>query len=450
MATKKTATQARNSKAETTQAGKTAQAKLAKAGKTTKKTATRTTSEAKAPKSKTTRTKSAKAKKTQRPAATPMKVYTDMLAHLADDNRFRHIPEAYQPQSRKEERIDLASNDYLGLGAEADLYREEFLQRFPDAVFSSSASRLLSRHNKYHNLLEALLEELYGKPALLFNSGYHANVGIIQALAVPGTMFVADKLVHASAIDGMRLSGAEFKRFPHNAVSKLRRILNENYEEYDRFVVIVESIYSMDGDLTPLRELVKVRKEYPKVMLYVDEAHAFGVRGKRGLGLAEEYKLIDQIDIIIGTLGKAAASAGAFAICSREMKDYLINCARSFIFSTAISPAQAAWSILMIEKIITMNDRRERLKELSREFVKQMEKRNNMETPSDSQIVPMIIGDAGEAVNLSNHLRANGFDALAIRKPTVAAGTERIRFSLNALLTKKDITRLVGAIGKYR
>ncbi len=397
-------------------------------------------------------------KETARPDAAPLKVYSDMLTHLREDNRFRQIPESLEDSinaslaepEKSLKTIDLLSNDYLGLGSEAEKYEAEFRRRFPDAFMTSSASRLLSRRNKYHNRLEKYLEELYGRPALLFNSGYHANVGVIQALAVPSTMFIADKLVHASAIDGLRLSLADFKRFPHNSISRLKRILNENYDSYDRFVVIVESIYSMDGDIAPLRELAELKKAYPKVILYVDEAHAFGVRGNRGLGLCEERNLLDDFDIIVGTLGKAAASAGAFVICSEMMKDYLINCTRSFIFSTAISPAQAAWSILMIEKIIGMNDRREHLKEISREFVEQMERRNNIETPSTTQIVPMIIGDAGEAMLMADYLRANGFDTLAIRKPTVPAGSERLRFSLNALLTKKDITRLVGIIGKYR
>ncbi|MDE6272426.1 MAG: 8-amino-7-oxononanoate synthase [Muribaculaceae bacterium] len=411
-----------------------------------------------AKKSSVTKSKSASAKSStvrtrnqiKRPAAEPLKVYSQILDHLRDDNRFRIIPEDFPRPGRKSAPIDLLSNDYLGLGAEAGKYKEEFLQRFPDATMTSSASRLLSRRNKYHNRLESFLEELYGRPALLFNSGYHANVGIIQALAVPSTMFIADKLVHASAIDGLRLSEADFKRFPHNSISRLRRILNEHYDDYERFVVIVESIYSMDGDISPLRDLAALKKEYPKVILYVDEAHSFGVRGERGLGLCEELSLLDDVDIIVGTLGKAAASAGAFVICPQMMKDYLINSTRSFIFSTALSPAQAAWSILMIEKIISMSDRRKHLKDISREFVGQMERRNNIETPSTTQIVPMIIGDAGEAMLMADYLRSNGFDTLAIRKPTVPAGSERIRFSLNALLTKKDITRLVGIIGKYR
>lgn len=377
----------------------------------------------------------------------PTESYRNILSHLQKENRLRSIP---LPDPDAFKRLDLVSNDYLGLAQEADKYKAEFFQRFPDADFSSSASRLLSRKNDYHLQLEMLLEKLYRRPALLFNSGYHANVGIIQALAIPGTLFIADKLVHASAIDGLRLCGADYKRFAHNDLKKLSRLIKQNYEEYNRIIVVVESIYSMDGDIAPLKKLVELKKKYPKLLIYVDEAHAFGVRGDRGLGLCEELGIINKVDFIIGTLGKAAASAGAFVISSQLMKDYLLNCARSFIFSTAISPAQAAWSILMIEKIVGMSARRLHLKRLSSTFVKLLSDKANIESPSESQIVPVIIGDAGEALLFSRYLKEQGFDALAIRRPTVAAGSERIRFSLNALLEKDDIARLVSAIANYR
>lgn len=377
----------------------------------------------------------------------PTESYRNILSHLQKENRLRSIP---LPDPDAFKRLDLVSNDYLGLAQEADKYKAEFYQRFPDADFSSSASRLLSRKNDYHLQLEMLLEKLYRRPALLFNSGYHANVGIIQALAIPGTLFIADKLVHASAIDGLRLCGADYKRFAHNDLKKLSRLIKQNYEEYSRIIVVVESIYSMDGDIAPLKKLVELKKKYPKLLIYVDEAHAFGVRGDRGLGLCEELGIINKVDFIIGTLGKAAASAGAFVISSQLMKDYLLNCARSFIFSTAISPAQAAWSILMIEKIVGMSARRLHLKRLSSTFVKLLSDKANIESPSESQIVPVIIGDAGEALLFSRYLKEQGFDALAIRRPTVAAGSERIRFSLNALLEKDDIARLVSAIANYR
>lgn len=371
--------------------------------------------------------------------------YSRILNHLKDENRLRQLSEIEVSAKNP----DLLSNDYLGLGRDAHLFREEFNERFADASFTSSASRLLSSSNKYHLQLEQLLASLYGREALIFNSGYHANIGILQALALPGTLFIADKLAHASIIDGMRLSGEDFKRFPHNSINKLRRIIKASYDEYERIIVISEAIFSMDGDLAPMMELIRIKKEFPKVMLYIDEAHSFGVRGDKGLGLAEEYGLIKEVDILIGTLGKAAASMGAFAIVSSVMKQFLVNTARSLIFSTAISPAQTAWSILMIEKIVAGADRRRQLKEISHELLKQLSNRINVETVSESQIVPIIIGEAGEAINMAAYLSRNGFDVRAIRKPTVPAGSERIRLSLNANLTKKDITRLVEIIGKY-
>ena len=375
----------------------------------------------------------------------PQKAYADHILHLEKEHRLRNIPDPVT-----DGRIDFLSNDYLGLGAEAGNYMAEFRERFTDAYFTSSASRLLSRANKYHNLLEEYLGQLYGRPALLFNSGYHTNVGVIQALAINGTLFLADKLVHASAIDGLRLSGADFKRYPHNDYRKLRRLIKENYDAYDRIIVITEGIFSMDGDTANLDELVAIKRQYPKVMLYLDEAHSFGVRGLRGLGLAEETGYLEEIDLIIGTLGKAAASAGAFVVTSPAMRNYLINTTRSFIFSTAISPAQAAWSILMIEKITGMNDRRLHLQRLSHHMVKELERRLNFESPSKTQIVPLIIGDASEAVIMSGYLASQGFDTLAIRKPTVPAGSERLRFSLNALLSEKDIDKLITALSHYR
>ena len=382
---------------------------------------------------------------TEASCQSPLQGYADFITGLEKEHRLRRIP-----SEDAGDRIDMLSNDYLGLAAEADRYLPEFHERFPDARFTSSASRLLSRANRYHIELEDYLGRLYDRPTLLFNSGYHANVGIIQALALPGTLFLADKLVHASIIDGLRLSGADFERFPHNDPKRLHRLIAGLHGAYQRIIIIAEAIYSMDGDMAPLHELVSLKAEYPEVMLYLDEAHSFGVRGPLGLGLAEEHGLIDSFDIIIGTLGKAAASAGAFAVTSPVMKEYLLNTARSFIFSTAISPAQAAWSILMIEKITQLNDRRLHLQRLSRHMVSELSRRLNFESPATTQIVPLIIGDAAEAVLMAGHMAAGGFDALAIRRPTVAAGSERIRFSLNALLSEKDIDRLISLIGRYR
>ncbi|MBD5356576.1 MAG: aminotransferase class I/II-fold pyridoxal phosphate-dependent enzyme [Bacteroides sp.] len=356
-----------------------------------------------------------------------MPAIADILSSLEKEHRLRTIPEFNNKGT-----IDLSSNDYLSLGSHCHEFKEEFMDRFGDADFSSSASRLLSTKQKYHAQLEAFLEQLYGKPSLLFNSGYHANVGCIGALTLPSTLFVCDKLIHASIVDGLKISGSEFKRFHHNDIIKLRKILEASALNYERIIIVVESIYSMDGDEAPLTELVKLKKEFPNVLLYVDEAHAFGVRGTRGLGITEEKRIINDIDIIIGTFGKAAASAGAFAVCSTEMKSLLINTARPFIFSTALPPVNIAWSLMMTEKIIEMSAARQQLISLSRQFSHRLEEISGKPTGSTSQIIGYLTGNAEAAISLGNILRENGFLAMPIRRPTVPPGGERIRFSLSA------------------
>lgn len=354
-----------------------------------------------------------------------MSTIRGILSSLEQEHRLRRIPS--EPET---DMIDLSSNDYLSLGSRCADFREEFLDRFPDAAFSSSASRLLSLRQKYHFALEEYLGSLYGKEALLFNSGYHANVGCVGALTLPSTLFLCDKLIHASVVDGLRIAGSDFKRFPHNNISRLRKILEKERDNYKNIVIVVESIYSMDGDEAPLRELVALKQEYPDMILYVDEAHAFGVRGTRGLGICEESGIINDIDLIIGTFGKAAASAGAFVICTQEIKNLLINCARPFIFSTALPPVNVAWSILMTEKITLMQKERERLQSLSTLFRNRIEEISGMECDSKSQIIPYLTGNAERALLIAAKLREGGFIALPIRRPTVPPGGERIRFSL--------------------
>lgn len=374
-----------------------------------------------------------------------MSAFSEILTNLKDENRLRVIP-----NFDSERFVDLSSNDYLSLAVRSEEFKEEFLDRFGDAAFSSSASRLLSTRQHYHNALEEYLERLYSKPALLFNSGYHANVGCIGSLTLPSTLFVCDKLIHASIVDGLRIADSEFKRFPHNDVAKLRRILEASSGNYERVVIVVESIYSMDGDEAPLESLVEMKKEFPNVMLYVDEAHAFGVRGPRGLGIAEELGIIRDIDIIIGTLGKAAASSGAFVVCNDVLKSFLINTSRPLIFSTALPPVNVAWSILMIEKIVEMDKERLRLADINCRFSETLEEISGMPTGSTSQIVPFLTGNAETAMSIAATLRENGFLALPIRRPTVPPGGERIRFSLSADLDFNSLSPLFNILKTVR
>lgn len=342
--------------------------------------------------------------------------------------------------------IDLSSNDYLGLAQMPSMVKR-FLQNNSGHTTSmtSSASRLLAINQQSYINLEQFLGNLYGRSALLFNSGYHANSGIIPALCTKQTLILCDKLVHASIIDGIILSRAKFVRYRHNDIDQLYNLVKSHREHYSDILIITESIFSMDGDICDLPKLVEIKKECPEVRLYVDEAHGFGVFGSRGLGLCEYYNIINDIDIIIGTLGKAGASIGAFAITNAETKEYLINSARSFIFSTMLPPINCEWSQFMVRQIIDMAKEREHLKNISKQlndFILSA----GYASHSQSQIIPLIVGNAHTAVNISTHLLNMGYIALPIRTPTVPAGTERIRFSLNARISSTVIMELINAL----
>lgn len=368
-----------------------------------------------------------------------MTTVKELLKNLEKSRNLRHIPSQVMGKC-----LDLSGNDYLGLAQEASSLEEEFMDSHRDSplLFTSAASRLLSTRQDSHLAFEESLEKEYRRPALLFNSGYHANTGIIGSLAsLPETVFLADKLVHASIIDGLRLSGAEFYRFRHNDINALSKLIGRHEARAQRIIVVTESVFSMDGDRTPLEELVKLRQNSPKLILYIDEAHAFGVLGPRGLGLTASPEISPWTDIMVGTLGKAGASFGAFTVCSEEMKQWILNTARSFIFSTALPPVIVDWSHFIFEKIITMDARRVRLAQLSecfRETINDFSSLygdfSSIAPASSTQIVPLITGSSEAALSLSSHLRDSGILALPIRRPTVPPGTERIRFSLHALL----------------
>lgn len=371
-----------------------------------------------------------------------MAEYNEILEGLKSAGNLRTIPAETTAWA-----VDFSTNDYMGLAERDDLRR----QFFDDAAnrrlpMSASASRLLAPRQKEHNALEHLLEELYRRPALLFNSGYHANTGIIPALSEGNTLIVADKLSHASIIDGMVLSRARFTRFPHNDYARLERIVAEAEGKYERILIVTESVFSMDGDMADITRLADIKRRYSGTMLYIDEAHAFGVVGEHGLGLCRSSEVFDDIDVVIGTLGKAAASAGAFAIVSPTIKSYLVNRARSLIFSTALPPMTSAWSRFMILTLAGMDREREHVKHLA----VMLHKALGLKDGVPSHIAPLIIGDAAAAVGLSQKLLALGYKALPIRTPTVPAGTERLRFSISASMTDDNITGLGNAIASMK
>lgn len=363
--------------------------------------------------------------------------YEDILSSFRSEHRLRSIPDDIAGGM-----VYLSSNDYMGLASRTDSFLDEFSRRSKGHHFSSSASRLLASDQQPYIDLENRLESLYGRPALLFNSGYHLNSGALAALSIPGTLIVSDKLIHASAIDGLR-TAKDLLRFRHNDIQNLHTILQRHAADYDRVIVVAEAVYSMDGDLAPLEDMVGLKREFGNMMIYLDEAHSFGCLGNQGLGLAEDLGLMDEVDFICGTFGKAAASAGAFVVSSELFKDYLLNTARSFIFSTALPPSTVIWTSMMIEQLTSMQTQRQHLARLSQRLREAVEEITGSMNPSRSHIVPFITGDSQKAMAISSDLRRCGFNALPIRRPTVPAGGERIRFSLSAAMSDNDLDGLI-------
>jgi 8-amino-7-oxononanoate synthase len=362
-----------------------------------------------------------------------------ILQQIQNEGNFRTIPA--QSSSKL---IDLSSNDYLGLGCDMRLQQAFIESQSPLPPFTSSASRLLAGRQMEYEQLELFLSELYDRPVLLMNSGYHANTGAISALASgASTLIVADKLVHASIIDGIVLSRAPFERFRHNDTEHLSRILSKQAHHFERVIIVTESVFSMDGDKAPLPAIADIKRSYPNALLYVDEAHAIGVEGKMGLGLSHT---IPDVDIFIGTFGKACASMGAFiAVSTKPLRDLLINRARSFIFSTSLPPINCAWTKFVLGHIIAMDDTRNHLHNLAIRLHSVLSPHTS--TPIEaSHIQPLIIGDARKAIQISQSLLSYGFKVLPIRTPTVPPGTERLRFSLSANLTCSDIDSLSSAL----
>lgn len=371
------------------------------------------------------------------------RIIEDAIAGITESGNLRRIPE----DGCSVEAVDLSSNDYLGIASHPGL-QEEFLAGvdFSRMQLTASASRLLARRQCEFNLLESTLADTYGRPALLFNSGYHANTGLISAFAGLPYFIIADKLVHASIIDGIILSGLPFARFRHNDYGHLERIAEKAHAEGKRLLIIVESVYSMDGDRADIDALAAIKRRYEDSILYVDEAHGIGVEGPAGLGLSKASSSFGDVDIIVGTLGKALASSGAFAIVSSEVRRYMVNKARSLIFSTAIPPLSALWSRFVFLRSLEMDTERQHLRALGLQLHTILKSVGGDSQPSHIQ--PLIVGTPQKAIRLSASLREEGFDVLPIRTPTVPPGTDRLRFSLSAAISEDDIRRLGLAIQK--
>ncbi|ARB75798.1 TPA: 8-amino-7-oxononanoate synthase [Pasteurella multocida] len=381
-----------------------------------------------------------------------IRYYQQQLADLKAQNQFRQLPQLIHRgrfiQRGDNTMLNMSSNDYLGL-ANNEALRQAFFTQYQDQLpaLTSSSSRLLTGSFPIYDELESLMAQAFGREsALLFNSGYHANIGILPALADKKTLIVADKLVHASMIDGIRLAQCEFVRFRHHDYVHLEQILQKNDRTFKRIIVVTESVFSMDGDCADLTQLVALKQRYPQVMIYVDEAHAIGVLGEKGLGLAEQQGCINQIDILVGTFGKALGSMGAYVICDQVIRDYLVNKMRPLIFSTALPPFNVAWTHFVFQQLPHLQAERAHLAQLSQHLRQAIVDIFQVPMPSESCIVPYILGDNELTVRTAQRLQQQGYYCLPIRPPTVPKGTSRIRFSLTADMQVAEVEQFIACL----
>ncbi len=339
--------------------------------------------------------------------------------------------------------LSFCSNDYLGLACHPRLIAalQEGARQYGAGA---GAAHLVSGHFESHHRLEEALAEFVGKPAaLLFSTGYMANIGVVQALTGKGDTVFADRLNHASLNDAMLLSRAEVKRYRHKDVAQLASLLEQT--EGGRKLIITDAVFSMDGDLAPLPELLALCERHDAWLL-VDDAHGFGVLGEQGRGSLSHFRIASPRIIYMGTLGKAAGVFGAFVAAERVVIDTFVNQARSYVYTTAAPPALASAVLESLQLIKEGDELRAHLHELIAQL------RNGLAglpwelMPSDTAIQPLLVGDNQAALALSEGLRERGIRVAAIRPPTVPQGTARLRITLSAAHSEGDVAQLIGAL----
>jgi len=361
--------------------------------------------------------------------------------------------------------LNLASNDTLGLASHPDLHAslKAVIEQAPGNSTGATASRLVSGHLAAHqNVEDKFAKFKHAQAALLFPTGYMANLAVLTSLAQPGDLIAIDKLVHASLIDAARASGANVRSFPHLETSKLARLLQRHAESAKpiedaitqttrpaRRLIVTDSVFSMDGDIANLPELLDIANTH-QATLIVDEAHATGILGSDGSGLAQAQNVAGQIPVTISTASKALAGLGGIVTGSKHLIDTLINRARSFIYTTGALPMQAALLDAALDHVEQHPKEREYLQQISTR-VQNALLDMGWELPQPDQhpvtpIMPLITGDEASALALSNHLKDQGILGIAIRPPTVAPGSSRVRLCLRADLDDADIDHLLQAV----
>jgi glycine C-acetyltransferase len=373
----------------------------------------------------------------------------DALRERGTHRSMRVLAGAQSTRTQIDEREVLlfAGSNYLDLSHHPEVV-EASVAAARQLGCAAGGSRLISGNLEIHEALEAELAALLGsEAALVFSTGYMANLGVIPALAGSGDVIISDALSHASIIDGCRLSRAEVRVFPHNDLDGLEAVLRDVASTARRTLVVVDGIYSMDGDVAPLGELVPLAKHWGATVM-VDDAHGTGILGATGRGAAQECGVAAQVDVVLGTLGKSIGSFGAFVAGSHALRELLVNTARSFIFSCALSPPQVAAARTAIELIRREPWRRERLLTNALRLRDGLAQHQISTAPSTTHIVPIVIGKNDATMQVCERLLEEGFYAQGIRHPSVPEGSARLRLTPMATHTEAEVDAVVAAIAK--
>lgn len=372
----------------------------------------------------------------------------ESLEQKKSQDLYRHRRIVSSPQSAEiivdgQPVLSFCSNDYLGLASHPDVVSA--LQEGAGVYgVGSGASHLITGHSSAHHELEGALAKWTGRErALLFSSGYMANIGVISALCQRHDMVLQDRLNHASLLDGARLAGAQLKRYAHNDCDALKQRLAQYLGSA---LVVSDGVFSMDGDVAPLPEIVTLAKMHDAVLM-VDDAHGFGVLGEQGRGVVDHFKLnVHDVPILVGTLGKSFGTFGAFVAGSEVLIETLIQQARSYIYTTAMPPAVAYATLVSLELLKHDDWRRNHLKVLITYFRQRALDAGLPLSDSQTAIQPLIVGDSKRAIALSEALLKRGILVSAIRPPTVSKGTARLRVTLSAMHTKGHVDHLLNLL----
>ncbi|MGA1863200.1 8-amino-7-oxononanoate synthase [Deferribacter thermophilus] len=378
--------------------------------------------------------------------------FKNHLEKLKDEKLYREIPLFDRGDSKyieinNKKLLNLASNNYLGLSNKKEI-KEGAINAIKKYGCSSSASRIVTGNFSLYNELELEVAKFKGyEAALIFNTGYVANLSIISAICDKNWVIFSDKLNHASIIDGTLLSKAKNERFRHLDYEHLETIL-KRYKKDVKKLIITDTVFSMDGDKADLEKIVKLAKDY-NALIMIDEAHATGIFGK-GRGLAHELGLEKEIDINMGTFSKGLGSFGAYVCCNKTIKDFLVNKARGFIFSTSLPPAVIGANLAALKFVKENNQLGERLIEISKKLKKQLNEIGFNTLNSSTQIIPIIIGNREKLQIAKDLLIESGLYVAAIRPPTVPIGTDRLRLSLRADITDDELELIIEGFRKLK